>query len=81
MTLDNNNLLGALYMNFEEDSFDLDEFNRQCELRCSAQMQMKARYSKNKILNIFVTVSIYILAFISAYLLFIGGQYIINLFR
>ena len=66
-------------MKYIEDDFDLEEFKKQY----GAQPVMDhapAAATKNKAIDAAITVLLWVLAFLVAYPLFKGGQFLIDLF-
>ena len=62
-------------MKFTEDDFDLDEYKKKFNNKNIINVS-----PKNKALNILVSILVWVLAFLVAYPLFMGGQYLIDLF-
>ena len=62
-------------MKFIEDDFDLEEFQKSF-----ADKNTVSSVPKNRLFNIAVMILLWLLAFFVAYPLYIGGQYIIDLF-
>jgi len=61
-------------MKFIEDDFELDEFKKEFKIKFIIQVS-----PGKKALNVIVTILIWLLAFLVAYPLFKGGQYLIDL--
>ena len=62
-------------MKYLEDEFDLDEFKKSFVEKNTVIVK-----KRNIFASFFITVAELILAFIMAYILFRGGQYLIDLF-
>ena len=62
-------------MKFTEDDFDLDEYKKEL----SSKNIIKTT-PKNKAINFLISALAWVLAFLVAYPLFMGGQYLIDLF-
>jgi len=68
----------GLYMKFIEDDFDLDKFKRSFQQKEVAETAPKKNFTKAAVSVLLWLLSL-ILAFITAYLLFRAGQYLIDM--